>query len=103
MSESRPHILLLPRWYPHRYDPMPGLFVRYQAEALTAHCEVSVLYVHPDPHCPNAVETDFAVENGVHVIRVYYRPSSSGIGRWRRFYNAHLTGLAFLGSPGPDP
>jgi glycosyltransferase involved in cell wall biosynthesis len=102
MSDSRPHILLLPRWYPHRYDPMPGLFVRYQAEALTAHCEVSVLYVHPDPHCPNAVETDFAVENGVHVIRVYYRPSSSGIGRWRRFYNAHLTGLAFLGSPGPD-
>ena len=101
MNNSRPHILILPRWYPHRYDPMPGLFVRYQAEALTARCEVSVLYVHPDPHCPNAVETEYAVENGVHVIRVYYRTSGCAAVRWFRFYRAHFTGMALLGSPGP--
>jgi glycosyltransferase involved in cell wall biosynthesis len=102
MSRSRPHILILPRWYPHRYDPMPGLFVRYQAEALTDQCDVTVLYVHPDPLCPNFIETEFAVENGVSVIRVYYLPSVSPVGRWLRFYRAHLTGLAMLGGSGPD-
>lgn len=81
---------------------MPGLFVRYQAEALTGSCDVTVLYVHADPLCPNAVETEFAVEKGVNVIRVYYIPSSNPVGSWLRFYRAHFTGLALLGGGRPD-
>ena len=102
MNSTRPHILILPRWYPHRYDPMPGLFVRYQAEAIAQHCEVSVLYVHPDPQCPNATETEFSIENGVNVVRVYYLPSRWLLANWRRFYRAHGAGLALLGETAPD-
>ena len=102
MSSSRPHILFLPRWYPNRYDPMPGLFIRYQAEALAASCDITVLYIHSDPNCPNRYETEFSAENGVNVIRVYYQPASDPIGRWRRFYTAHIAGLAMLGNYMPD-
>ncbi len=88
-------VLFLPRWYPHRYDPMPGLFIQRQAEALTKYCEVAVIYVHQDPHCPNKVEAVFSEENEVRVLRVYYKPagdSDSLIGRfinlWRYYRNA---------------
>jgi glycosyltransferase involved in cell wall biosynthesis len=42
------HILFLPRWYPHRYDPMLGLFVRRHAEAAALHNQVSVVFAFPD-------------------------------------------------------
>jgi glycosyltransferase involved in cell wall biosynthesis len=101
-SPVRPHILILPRWYPNRYDPMPGLFVQHQAEALALECDVTVLYVHADPDCPNAMETEFGMENRVQVIRVYYRPPSTPAGRWLRFYSAHFAGLAMTGGTPPD-
>ena len=102
MSPCRPNILILPRWYPNRYDPMPGLFVRAQAEALTSRCDVTVLYVHADPQCPNMTETEFSVENGVNVIRVYFKPSPYPVAGWFRFYRAHFAGLALLGGQPPD-
>ena len=33
MNKERKHIVFLARWYPHRYDPMFGLFVQRHAEA----------------------------------------------------------------------
>jgi glycosyltransferase involved in cell wall biosynthesis len=81
---------------------MPGLFVRYQAEALAVQCDVTVLYVHPDPDCPNETETEFGIENRVQVIRVYFRPGSTTISRWLGFYRAHMTGLAMIGGAPPD-
>ncbi len=88
-------VLFLPKWYPNRYDPMPGLFIQRQAEAITPFCDVALIYVHPDPHCPNKIEVEFSEENEVRVLRVYYRVSgsqSSIIGKalnlWH-FYKAH--------------
>lgn len=44
---NRPkNVLFLPRWYPNRYDPMPGLFIRRHAVSVSAMCNVAVLYVH---------------------------------------------------------
>jgi glycosyltransferase involved in cell wall biosynthesis len=88
-------VLFLPKWYPNRYDPMPGLFIQRQAEAITPYCDVAVIYVHPDPHCPNKMEAEFSEENEVRVLRVYYRTSenpSSLFGKALnliRFYRAH--------------
>ena len=95
-SEGRLNVLILPRWYPNRYDPMPGLFVKSQAEALSLHCNVTVLYVHPDPDCPSKKEFDLSFENGVRAIRVYYRPGNNRIRRWIRFYQAHMDGLGMI-------
>lgn len=99
---NRPHILILPRWYPSRNDIMTGVFVRFQAEALAVNFDVSVLYVCPDPECPNDMETELSVENRVQVIRVYYRISGNGLDRWYRFYRAHMNGLRLLDGNPPD-
>lgn len=108
MSASPLNILFLPRWYPHRYDPMPGLFIQRQAEALTTWHHVVVLYVHPDPHCPSEFEIDFAEENGVTAVRVYYKiPETVLPGIYQAlnlssFYRAHQRGLEVVGDFIPD-
>ncbi|TSA25372.1 MAG: glycosyltransferase family 4 protein [Bacteroidetes bacterium] len=102
------NILFLPRWYPHRYDPMPGLFIQRQAEALATRHHVVVLYVHPDPGCPSEFEIDFAEENGVTVVRVYYKiPEIVLPGIYQAltiasFYRAHQRGLEVVGDFIPD-
>jgi glycosyltransferase involved in cell wall biosynthesis len=74
MPETGPiHILFLSRWYPSRVDPMSGLFIQKQAEALAATHRVTVVHVQPDPCCQDAFETELATEKNVGVIRVYYR------------------------------
>ena len=103
---KRLNILFLPRWYPHRYDPMPGLFIQKQAEAISSYCNVAVLYVHADPHAVNRYEIDFAEERGVKVVRVYYRepklPLIAGMLKVFRFYKAHSLGFKMLRSFHPD-
>ncbi|MCX6245427.1 MAG: glycosyltransferase [Bacteroidetes bacterium] len=105
---NRLNILFLPRWYPHRYDPMPGLFIQQQAEAVAAECNVAVLYVHADSQAANRYEIDLSEENGVHVVRVYYRLAAerialiAGFVKIWRFFRAHALGLKVLRSFQPD-
>ena len=101
-------VLFLPKWYPNRYDPMPGLFIRLQAESLTAYCDVAVIYVHPDPDCQNKYEAEFSEENEVRILRVYYKaygPSPSFIGKilnlWR-FYKANQKAIHSIRQFSPD-
>ncbi|MEI6899897.1 MAG: glycosyltransferase [Bacteroidota bacterium] len=101
-------ILFLPRWYPHRYDPMSGLFIQVQAEALTALCDVAVLYLHEDPDCPNRFEIDRSEENKVLVIRVYYKVPAADASIWTRilklfrFFRAFYLGMKMLGGFNPQ-
>ena len=44
MNEERKHIVFLARWYPHRYDPMFGLFVQRHAEAAALFNDITVIY-----------------------------------------------------------
>ena len=71
-------VLYLARWYPNRYDPMPGLFIQRHAEAANTCCDVGVVYTHQvdDSQSGNAIyETNFTIENGVHTAKVYYLSS----------------------------
>ena len=108
MTETRPKILFLPKWYPHRYDPMPGLFVKNQAQAVYRFCDVAVLYVHGDRDCPNAYEVDFTEENNVIVVRVYYRipslkiPLAGSFLKLFRFLKAYRLGFHLLTNFEPD-
>ncbi|MEI7663204.1 MAG: glycosyltransferase [Bacteroidota bacterium] len=106
--ERKIRVLFLPKWYPNRYDPMPGLFIRRQAEALTPYCDVAVIYVHPDPDCPNKYEAEFSEENEVRVLRLYYKTSgqtASGTGKllnlWK-FYKANLKAIHSIRQFEPD-
>jgi glycosyltransferase involved in cell wall biosynthesis len=110
MTETRPNILILPRWYPNRYDPMPGLFIRRQAEAVSVFCNVAVVYVHEDAGSKHEFEIEEKKEGPVHVIRVYYRSfqgtRSSGLSakikNSYRFFRAYRMGLRALKDFHPD-
>ena len=101
-------VLFLPRWYPHRYDSMIGLFIQRQAEAITKHCDVAVIYVHPDPSCPKKIEVEFNEENDVRVLRVYYRPPANAgsvpgrILNFWRFYRSALKAIYSIRQFSPD-
>ncbi len=101
-------VLFLPRWYPHRQDPMPGLFIQRQAESLTSFCDVAVLYVQAEKDCPNKIEAEFAEENKVRVLRVYYQSSLSKsellrkIFDFYRFYKVLFRSLKSISGFQPD-
>lgn len=82
--ERKIRVLFLPRWYPGPSDPMPGLFIQRQAEAITPWCDVAVIHVQPDPQGPEEVEAQFSEENGVRVLRIRYRTRKRpGPLKWR--------------------
>ena len=70
---SNKHILFLARWYPHRDDPMPGLFTRYHAHLVAEFAEISVIYLHGDDSLTNKFDIIRDEDSGVNTIRVYYR------------------------------
>ena len=107
-QNKRLKVLFLPKWYPNRYDPMPGLFVQRQAEAVSLHCDVAVLYIHEDPQCMNDYEIITSIENNTHVVRIYYKRFASDAGfignfvRLFRFFRAYWLGFRNLRDFSPD-
>ena len=87
---------------------MPGLFIRRQAEAITPYCDVALIYVHPDPNCPNKIEVEFSEENEVRVLRVYYKtaqgsptPVRKALNLWR-FYRANRKAIHSIREFSPE-
>lgn len=106
--KNRIKVLFLPKWYPHRYDPMPGLFVQRQAEAVSLHCDVSVLYVHEDLRADKKYEVSISLENNIRVARIYYKGFTAIPGyigklvRICRFLQANWLGFRNLRDFSPD-
>jgi glycosyltransferase involved in cell wall biosynthesis len=68
-------VLYLPRWYPHRYDPMPGLFIERHARSVAGLVDVAVLYVHQDEHLKGKFfEIDLTRDEELLQLKIYYRP-----------------------------
>lgn len=64
-------VLFLSAWYPHRNDPMSGLFVRKHAEAVALYATTAVLYVVPDKKINNTEIVSKAI-NGITEFVVYF-------------------------------
>lgn len=84
------------RWYPHRYDPMFGLFIRRHAEAVALINQVTVIYVHADDKASSIYEILVANEQkNLNEIRVYFKKhkgfqlASKLINQWR-YFKAHF-------------
>jgi len=102
-KDERMHVVYLPRWYPHKYDPMPGLFIERHGLAVSEHCKVSVLYIHPDEHLKNeSYIIDRGEEDTLPTIRIYYKKFNSGIHALDtlvnacKFYRLHRKGLKLI-------
>lgn len=99
MTSTRRHIVFLARWYPHRYDPMFGLFVQRHAEAAALYNDVSVIYVHADENVKEKYEIERSTANNINTIKVYYRKPKSKIVSLIRFFNANKLALKQLKKP----
>ncbi len=101
-------VLFIPRWYPNRTDPMAGLYIQQLAESLIPDCEVAVLSVHPDNNCSSHREIEISGENGVHVVRIYYRVPRlkillpAGLMKMISFLSAYREGLRVTRNFVPD-
>ena len=121
MNKERKHIVFLARWYPHRYDPMFGLFVQRHAEAAALFNDITVIYcqqVEPQSHkVAKSQSRDASItpekneqyvidtsnhkkfeivrtnENNVDTIRVYYKKPKNKILSLIRFYRANIMAL----------
>lgn len=99
-AQNKIKVLYLVRWYPNRYDPMPGLFIQRHAEAAAKYCDVGVVYTHVvDDKNVIGFETGFEVINGVFTARVYYSNSKTNIPifsplvKAARFFRANNIGI----------
>lgn len=98
--DDRLHILYLPKWYPHKYDPMPGLFIERHGISALPHCDISVLYVHADEHQKKCgYNFDYSEDDTLNTIRIYYKRANTGfkpldtIINTCRFFRSHRKGL----------
>ena len=98
MNKTQRHIVFLARWYPHRYDPMFGLFVQRHAEAAALYNKVTVVYVHADTAAQSKFDIERSMENGVDTIRIYYKKTNR-ISSMIRFWQACQKGLQMAGRP----
>ena len=117
MNKERKHIVFLARWYPHRYDPMFGLFVQRHAEAAALFNDITVIYCQQTSrdvsttHIINKKDVDDAsnnnskfeivrtLENNVDTIRVYYEKPKNKILSLIRFYRANMKALKLCKKP----
>lgn len=88
---SRQKILFLPRWYPNRTDPMPGLFIERHARALATIADVAVVFVKSLPGLPNLFEFEITNDNNIFTIRAYFRGKETA-----GLYNGLLFLIAFV-------
>lgn len=85
---EKPHVVFFPAWYPHRNDPMPGLFVKYHAQSILPFAKVSVLQVIGEERkSGQLLEFDYQEEEGVPTMRVYYKKQGGKIGKLLDMYH----------------
>jgi glycosyltransferase involved in cell wall biosynthesis len=96
------NILYLPRWYPNRYDPMPGLFIERHARSVAGLANVAVLYVHHDDQLNTKFETEIFRDDELIQYKIYFRPFKGTVKPWVAFINFlrlirfHRKGLKLL-------
>lgn len=101
-TNRRMHVLYLPRWYPHRYDPMMGLFIERHGLSLLPHADVSVLYVHADDKLKEKSFDILQSQDGLFTIRVYFKKSVikpaflANLVNLYRFFASQYKGLRLL-------
>jgi len=101
LKKSNIKVLHLARWYPNRYDPMPGLFIQRHAEAANKYCDVGVVYTHvvEDQKIKGIYELEARVIKGVPTAKVYYSnpkltiPLITPLIKIFRFYKSNYLGI----------
>ncbi len=89
-------VLFLTPWYPHREDPMFGLFVRKQAAALTEKADVAVIAVISSNLGENYELVTEIFDQKLPEIRVYFMRTNFGFLNVIRTHIAYKKGLKYF-------
>ncbi|UCD38036.1 MAG: glycosyltransferase [Fidelibacterota bacterium] len=97
-------VLFIPRWYPTADNPIHGIFVREQAQAVAEYDDVAVLYVL-DPKLAGREHTGILdqLENGIRTVRGLYRRAFFLPITWMRYYWSIWRGFRYLIRQGFEP
>lgn len=77
-TKKRKKILLLTKWYPNRYDPQFGVFIRKQVHAISRQSDILVFYGQSDDQVMSGkTETVIHREAGITEYCVYYSKDTS--------------------------
>ncbi|MCB2376361.1 glycosyltransferase [Hymenobacter sp. BT635] len=76
----KPRVLMLPKWYPHRYDDQDGDFVARHVAAIAPHAQVAVVFaaVARGP-LPGLTVCEDDLSGPVPTLRYYYRARPTGL------------------------
>jgi glycosyltransferase involved in cell wall biosynthesis len=90
-------VILFVDWYPNRFAPLNGIFVRRHALAISLLHEVGVVKVYGDPDLSNDFSVEVSRENGFAEIYAVFRKSSLPLigplfNAWR-YYKACRMGI----------
>ncbi len=89
------HILFLPRWYPHLFDTMFGLFVKKHAEAVALTNKVSVVYVQSTNS--KSFRRKQIIENeNLYTLVFYYKHTRCKLWNAFRFWYYNYRGFKFI-------
>jgi glycosyltransferase involved in cell wall biosynthesis len=90
-------ILFLASWFPNRTNKVLGMFVKKKAVAVSKMCDVAVLFITADTGLEKQnYEIDCSHEDGLLIVRVYYKFLSKGIIR-KILYNVSYIKAHYLG------
>lgn len=95
VKQGNTNVLHIPRWYPHRGDPMLGLFVKNHIESLPDTFNNSVLFLQFVDEQDSAIEIDTQIINDVYNCTAYIRKASFRILSLNSVINLYRYFLAF--------
>ena len=81
MHNKKLRILFLAGWFPNRFQPYYGIFIKRHAIAVSKFCNVVVLYVRSDPNLKNKMyDIEEIQENGIFIVNLYFNSSDLSVG-----------------------
>jgi glycosyltransferase involved in cell wall biosynthesis len=86
------HVMHIPRWFPHRDDPMLGLFVNNHLHCLAGKCENSVLFMHFVEKQETVYKVSNPTEDPWFNCTIFIRKASNGSG----LLNSLINGFRYI-------
>src|SRR5436190_20994487 len=87
MPSRKLKILFITKWYPDKFDPQTGVFIKKHAAAVALYCDTTLLYITQDPSLHSPFILEEKKSDSLHEFILYFRPFKSGLRLLDRFVN----------------
>ena len=99
MSETKKHILILPKWYPNHKDIQLGIFIKKQALLLKETFQISVIYVQSSKTIVSNFEINSSKQDGIFEQTIYFKKATGLLSKlinFKRYKKAQIIGYQNL-------